>query len=158
GIETLRRLWKGDSITVPNGEGKETEVRIYPLPNQKELALWITCSGSVERFVEAGEGGWNVLTALLFQSVEELATKISAYREARARRGHDPDQGRVTLMLHTFLGADQEDVRRKVRAPFIEYLKTSVDLWRHGSKDLADLTAKEQEDVLSFAFERYYRS
>jgi natural product biosynthesis luciferase-like monooxygenase protein len=158
GLETLRRLWKGDSITVPNGEGKETEVRVYPLPRQKELALWITCSGPEERFVEAGEGGWNVLTALLFQSIEELGKKIAAYREARARRGYDPDQGHVTLMLHTYLGSDQEEVRRKVREPFIEYLKTSVDLWRHGSKDLADLTGKEQEDALSFAFERYYRS
>jgi natural product biosynthesis luciferase-like monooxygenase protein len=158
GLETLRRLWKGDSITVPNGEGKETEVRIYPLPKQKELALWITCSGSLERFVEAGEGGWNVLTALLFQSTEELGTKIAAYREARARKGHDPDQGRVTLMLHTYVGTDQEEIRRKVRGPFIEYLKTSVDLWRHGSKDLEHLTEKEREEALSFAFERYYRT
>jgi natural product biosynthesis luciferase-like monooxygenase protein len=156
GLESLQRLWKGGSVVVPNGEGKETEVRIYPLPSQKELEIWITCSGSVERFVEAGEGGWNVLTALLFQSVEELAKKITAYRAARARCGHDPDKGRVTLMLHTFMGNDQETVRQKVRAPFIEYLNTSVDLWRHGSEDLASLSDQERESVLSFAFERYY--
>ena len=58
---------------MPNADGKETSLRIYPLPRQKELNLWITCTGGKERFAEAGAIGANVLTALLFQSAEELA-------------------------------------------------------------------------------------
>ena len=70
---------------------------------------------------EAGESGHNILTALLFQSNEELRVKIVAYRNARKRNGHDPDRGHVTLMLHTFLGADQSEVKEKVRELFKEY-------------------------------------
>jgi malonyl CoA-acyl carrier protein transacylase len=157
-LQTIRRLWQGETIKLPNGVGAETEIRIHPLPKQPELRCWITCSGGAERFVEAGASGANVLTALLFQSIDELAVKIAAYREARAKHGHDPNSGHVTLMMHTFIDNDLEAVRQTVKAPFIDYLKTSVTLWRHGSKDLKDLNEKQQEELLEFAFERYFQT
>jgi len=156
--EVVRKLWRGGSISVPNGKGEETQVRIHPRPLQPDLNLWLTCSGGADRFTEAGAAGANVLTALLFQSVDELAEKISAYRQARLRAGYDPGAGHVTLMMHTFLGIDPEEVKQKVHAPFIEYLKTSVDLWSNGSEDLRNLTEDQAREVLNMAFERYYQT
>jgi natural product biosynthesis luciferase-like monooxygenase protein len=138
--------------------GKETEIKVYPLPKQRELSVWMTCSGGKERFIEAGALGLNILTALLFQPIEELAEKIALYRDSRAKHGHDPEAGHVTLMLHTFVGEDIEVVRNQVREPFTEYLKNSVDLWRQDSKNLDDLTEKEREDLLAYAFERYFQT
>jgi natural product biosynthesis luciferase-like monooxygenase protein len=156
GIETVRRLWRGEGIDVDNGLGQPTRVQIYPLPRQKDLAVWLTCSGGHERFVDAGTRGFNVLTALLFQGVQDLREKIAAYRDARARHGHE-GTGRVTLMLHTFLGADEASVRGSVRAPFKRYLESSVDLWRVGEARLDDLPPRKRADLLEYAFERYYR-
>jgi len=158
GIQTVYKLWRGESILLPNGVGKETEIKIYPRPLQRELPVWITCSGGKETFIEAGAFGANILTALLFQPIEELAEKIALYRETRRLHGHAPETGHVTLMLHTFVGEDMAVVRNNVRGPFTEYLKTSVDLWRRGSKSLDDLTEKEQEDLLAYAFERYFQT
>ncbi len=158
GMQTVQKLWRGESILLPNGIGKETEVKVYPLPKQRELSVWMTCSGGKERFIEAGALGVNILTALLFQPIEELAEKIALYRDSRAKHGHDPEAGYVTLMLHTFVGEDIEVVRNQVRKPFTEYLKNSVDLWRQDSKNLDDLTEKEQEDLLAYAFERYFQT
>jgi natural product biosynthesis luciferase-like monooxygenase protein/amino acid adenylation domain-containing protein/non-ribosomal peptide synthase protein (TIGR01720 family) len=158
GIQTLQKLWRGESIWLPNGVGKETEIKIYPLPKQRELSIWVTCTGGKERFVEAGAGGFNILTALLFQSSEELAEKIDIYRQARAEHGHDPNGGHITLMLHTFVGEELEIVRDLVREPFIEYIKSSVNLWRQGSKNLDELTPAEQEKLLAYAFERYFQT
>jgi natural product biosynthesis luciferase-like monooxygenase protein len=158
GIETIKQLWRGETITLPDGLGHQAQVRIYPSPRQLELTTWITCSGGLERFVQAGEHGANVLTALLFQSVEELAKKIAAYRKARAEHGYDPTAGHITLMLHTFVGDDLAEVRRIVRDPFIAYLESSVDLWQHASKRLADLTPADREEILAFAFERYFQT
>jgi len=59
-----------EAILVPNGVGKETEIRIY-LAQAAQLPVWITCSGSRETFIEAGALGTNVLTS--FQEIEELA-------------------------------------------------------------------------------------
>ena len=158
GRETIRRLWQGEPVTLPNGAGQDVAVRLHPAPWQPVLSTWITCSGGAERFVQAGERGANVLTALLFQSADELAAKIAAYREARARHGYDPAAGHVTLMLHTFVGTDLDQIRSTVREPFIAYMASSVDLWRNLRKPLAELSPVERDEVLAYAFERYFQT
>ncbi|NNH69576.1 LLM class flavin-dependent oxidoreductase [Nocardia uniformis] len=158
GIETVRQLWRGESIALPNGVGEERSVRIFPTPVQPDLPIWLTCSGGIERFEMAGALGANVLTALLFQEVDELAEKLAAYRKARVRHGHGIDEGTVTVMLHTFVGESEAQVRKTVEGPFKRYLEDSVDLWRRGSAALDSLDANSRSKVLDFAFERYYRN
>ena len=156
GIDIVRRLWAGEALETRNGTGETVRVRIHPLPRQPALEAWLTCSGGAERFVDAGERGFNVLTALLFQRVEELAVKISSYRAARATHGH-PGPGKVTLMLHTFVGPDEASVRAAVREPFKKYLESSADLWRVGESRLENLSPRRRADMLEYAFERYYQ-
>jgi natural product biosynthesis luciferase-like monooxygenase protein len=158
GIEKVQRLWRGETILVPNGLSEETEIRIYPTPIQPELSVWITCSGGKDRFIEAGASGANILTALLFQEIPELAEKIALYRDARAKHGYDLQSGKVTLMLHTFVEDDLDVVRQQVREPFMEYLRTSVDLWSHGKKSVNELSDREREKLVEYAFERYFQT
>ena len=158
GINTVRKLWQGESISLKNGAGDNRDIQIFPLPVQNDFDTWITCSGGAERFIEAGAGGYNVLTALLFQEVDALAEKLALYRKARADNGYDPDAGHVTLMLHTHVDEDMERVRERVREPFKDYLESSVDLWRNESQRLESLGRREREDLLEFAFERYFQT
>lgn len=39
-VETVRRLWRGEAVRVPDGEGRPVDVRILPRPIQAELPLW----------------------------------------------------------------------------------------------------------------------
>lgn len=158
GIEAVRRLWRGETISVPSVTGEDAAVKIYPLPMQRELPVWITCAGNTETFAAAGALGANVLTSLLLQSVDELAERIEIYRKARAQHDHDQASGKVTLMLHTFVGKDLRDVRQQVYQPFTDYLRSSVELWRHESKKLDELTERERADLLEYSFERYFRT
>ncbi|MEM7132774.1 MAG: MupA/Atu3671 family FMN-dependent luciferase-like monooxygenase [Chloroflexota bacterium] len=158
GMQTVQRLWQGESVVLPNGAGEEREVRIYPLPQQKSLNMWLTCSGGPQRFIEAGAAGVNVLTALLFQPIEELGEKIALYRKARAEHGHDPEAGHVTLMLHTYLGESMDEVRRIVREPLTHYLETSANLWQQAAKPPEELSDNERQDALDYAFERYVQT
>ncbi len=153
GIDTVRRLWRGGRYVGPNGRGEPTSVSIYPAPIQEELPVWVTCTGGhSERFVQAGRGGLNVLTALISQSIDQLAERIREYRAARESAGHDPETGTVTLMLHTFLGESLARVRDLVRAPLKAYLKSSVELWKQDNTALG----KVGEDALEIAFVRYF--
>jgi natural product biosynthesis luciferase-like monooxygenase protein/amino acid adenylation domain-containing protein len=156
GLEAVRRLWRGEAIAATDGTGAAAQVRAFPLPVQKELPVWITCVGSAESFVTAAELGANVLTALLLQSMDELKERIALYRETRARLGYDA--GHVTVMLHTLVGEDLESVRAAVREPFMEYLRSSVDLWSKTSKPLEELSERERADALAYGFERYSRT
>ncbi|MFN2416716.1 MAG: amino acid adenylation domain-containing protein [Pyrinomonadaceae bacterium] len=161
-IELVRRLWRGEPVMRRTGAGNEIEVRVHPRPVQPELRFWITAAGNPETFRTAGRIGANLLTHLLGQTVAELGEKIKVYREAWRENGHGPGEGHVTLMLHTFVGCDLEAVREIVRAPFSNYLRSSISLLRHSARSLGrDLdsgrvTEADMEAVLAHAFDRYF--
>lgn len=155
-VAVIRDLWAGKTVTRRNGQNADAEIATYPRPVQPELDVWLTCSANPAGFTDAGALGLNVLTALLFQRVEDLGPRIAAYREARERHGHDPAGGRVTLMMHTFVGTSDEAVREVVRAPFLEYLESSVDLWKNHWPDLQRFSGDQR--LLAHAFERYFRT
>ncbi|WP_425276445.1 MupA/Atu3671 family FMN-dependent luciferase-like monooxygenase [Streptomyces swartbergensis] len=161
GIATLRTLWSGAPVERPNGHGRTTAVRTLPRPVQDELPLWVTAAGSPDTFRAAGESGCNVLTHLLGQDLEQLAEKVAVYRRARQEAGHQ-GPGRVTLMVHTFLGEDPEAIREAVRGPFRDYLASSLGLLAGLARSMGlgdDLSALPDDDLntlLDHAFDRFY--
>jgi natural product biosynthesis luciferase-like monooxygenase protein len=174
-LDILRRLWRGETIDFDGAEGKTVPVRILPRPIQSELPVWITASGSPETFRVAGEVGANLLTHLLGQTASEVEEKIKVYRAAWRKHGHG-GEGRVTLMLHTFVGEDAAAVREKVRAPMTAYLRSSIDLMKNdplafsglkrpagqrgagGEDPAAGFSQEEIEAMAAHAFERYFET
>ncbi|WP_410575587.1 MupA/Atu3671 family FMN-dependent luciferase-like monooxygenase [Amycolatopsis sp. cmx-4-61] len=161
-LGTLRALWRGDEVELPDGTGEPARVRIHPKPIQPELPVWITSSGSIETFRQAGRLGTGVLTHLLGQSLAELAGKIAVYRaEHQACHG---TPGHVVLMVHTFLGPDDETVVETVREPFSRYLRSSLGLIAQAAKDLlpgidpADLDPDDVDFLIENSFDRYFRT
>lgn len=168
-VEELRRLWRGEPAERVNGRDRRLGVRVYPEPQQAELPIWVTSSGNVETFVSAGAVGANLLTHLIGQDITTLASKIQRYRQARAEHGFDPQSGKVSLMLHTFVGADPEAVRRKVRVPFREYLRSAISLEEQAAQGGGVISGGHKiqaheippdvlEELLDLTFERYYRT
>jgi natural product biosynthesis luciferase-like monooxygenase protein len=167
-IEQVRRLWRGESLRRRDSNGREIDVRIFPEPVQADLPVWVTSSGNERTFVSAGEAGGNVLTHLIGQGLDELAGKIQRYRDARESRGFDPRTGKVTLMLHTFLGTDLAEVRRTVRGPFREYLRSALSLEQlafqaggaiSGGHRVRphEILERDLEDLLDLTFDRYFQ-
>jgi len=172
-IEDVRALWRGESRTYEGPTGDPVEVQTLPRPVQNDLPVWITAAGNPETFRMAGEGGYNLLTHLLGQSVEELTEKLAIYREAWTAAGH-PDNGQATLMLHTFVGDDEAAVKAAIREPMKSYLRSSIALikkaaWSFpafkkrttdlgGAFSLDGLSEEEIDAVLDYAFERYYKN
>ncbi|HXO42730.1 MAG TPA: MupA/Atu3671 family FMN-dependent luciferase-like monooxygenase, partial [Thermoanaerobaculia bacterium] len=161
GIDAVRRLWRGEALRLPSGAGSEVEVRIFPRPVQPELPVWVTAASSPDTFRLAGELGAGVLTHLLGHEEAELAAKIRVYRDAWHQAGHRSGEGRVTVMLHTFVGASRETVEAAVREPLSAYLKTSFGLLRSlaesaGLKqDPRQLPPAELDLLVARAYQRY---
>ena len=171
-VDTVRRLWRGEAVEFDFGAGKASYVT-QPRPVQKELPVWITTAGNPDTYREAARAGANVLTHLLGQSVEELAGKIRIYRDTLRECGRNPDDYKVTLMLHTLIGDDRESVRDMARGPMKAYLKSAAALIKQyawafpafkrpaGAAqamdiDLRSLTEEETDAILEFAFQRYF--
>ncbi|MEM7363335.1 MAG: MupA/Atu3671 family FMN-dependent luciferase-like monooxygenase [Pseudomonadota bacterium] len=174
-IEIVKQLWRGEEVSFPNPMGEMVPVTTLPRPVQAELPVWLTTAGNPDSYRQAGLKGTNILTHLLGQSVEEVAEKVRIYRRAREEAGHE-GPGEVTLMLHTFVGENDEDVRELVREPMKDYLRSSMKLvldfaWafpafkRPGGDDaspddvdLNALSEDEMETILDFAFDRYFET
>lgn len=160
-LNDVRELWRGGYREVRDGAGGATRVRIFPPPVQPELPVWLTSAGDPGTFRAAGEAGAGVLTHLLGQSVDELAVKIAEYRRVLAG-SHPGAPGHVTVMVHTFLGDDTEEVRAAVRTPMHAYLGSSVELVARSLLALdagVDLGSLEQDDIhflVERSFERYF--
>lgn len=174
-MEVVRRLWRGEAVAFPGPLGKPVDIRTLPRPVQAELPVWLTAAGNPETFLQAGEMGCHLLTHLLGQKIDDVAEKIKIYRAAWRKAGH-PGAGHVTLMLHTFVGDDDDEVRETVRGPMKEYLRSSLDLIKQAAwsfptfvqrgaadgktpvevMDSRPLTEDEMDALLEHAFERYY--
>ncbi len=170
-IELVQRLWRGETVPMPGHDGAMVDVHTLPRPVQAELPIWLTSAGSPATFERAGTLGVNVLTHLLGQSVEQLAENVERYRSAWREAGH-PGEGRVTLMMHTYLDRDADVAREVAREPMKSYLRTAVGLLRDvasafptfagrgkGTDDLfKNLTADEMDQLLEMAASRYLSS
>lgn len=172
-IETLRKLWAGDEVEFPLGNGETHAVVTQPRPVSKKLEVWVTTAGNPDTWKEAGKIGANVLTHLLGQSVDEVGGKIRLYHQALREAGHDPADFKVTLMLHTFLAEDREKAREIARGPMKDYLASAAALIKQFAwvfpafkrpegvsnpfeLDLGTLSEEELDAILEFAFLRYF--
>ncbi len=172
-IETVRKLWRGETVGFPRADGSIHSIVTQPRPVSAELPVWVTTAGNPETWREAGRVGANVLTHLLGQSIDEVADKIRIYHAALRESGHDPANFRVTLMLHSYLAETREAARDIAREPMKDYLRSAAGLikqyaWAFPAfkkpegvsnpfeMDLGSLSEGEMEAILDFAFERYF--
>ena len=160
GIETVRKLWRGESVSGQSGAGEPLNVRLFPMPLQPELPTWIT-GVSRESFLRAGTLGVGILTNLQDQTIEELAAKIAEYRAALTENGHSAAQGHVTVLVHTYLGDNAETVREQARQPFYNYLRSALSITSgrqeaNGAKaNLPAVDASDMDYILQSAYQKY---
>jgi natural product biosynthesis luciferase-like monooxygenase protein len=162
-IPLIQRLWRGEAVTFPGPQGKAVSIRVFPRPVQAELKVWMLVAQNEEGFRYAGKQGYNVFTMLYGYNLDALKIKIAAYRRARQEAGLRPDEGVVTLMLHTMIDADPVLVEQSVEQPFKQYIKTALKAHVKAAQDArveraADLGEEEEEKMLAYAYQRYART
>ncbi|SCL27368.1 natural product biosynthesis luciferase-like monooxygenase domain-containing protein [Micromonospora pallida] len=127
-LATVRALWRGEGVARGGPGGREVEVRAYPRP-ERLPDVWLTSSGNPATWETAGQHDLHVLTALLEQTVDELAGKVDRYRRALTTAGHSVADKQITCMLHTHLAADPDAVPDRIRQPLIQYLSQHLRLF-----------------------------
>jgi natural product biosynthesis luciferase-like monooxygenase protein len=159
-LETLQRLWAGETVRRRDGSGTEIDVTTYPRPRTSSLPVWLTTASNEATWRAAGRLGLNVLTALLEQTVEEVADRIGIYKEELAAHGHAEDTA-VTVMLHTFVSDDAAEARSTVHKPLTAYLRQHIDLYAKYAQnqdlgiDVTKVTEADKAGLVEMAFQRY---
>jgi non-ribosomal peptide synthetase component F/methionyl-tRNA formyltransferase len=145
-----------------------------PRPNRKKTsqATCVSVDNDPETFRVAAEIGAQAVARLLDQSLENLAKNIALYRQAWKDAGHK-GEGRVAVLLPTFVGHDEDAVEESVRGPMKAYLESQLELIREAAWEypaflrkadegmtldtyLRFISDDEMSDLLDFAFERSF--
>jgi natural product biosynthesis luciferase-like monooxygenase protein len=170
-IDEVRALWRGEHVDMVGPDDAIVSVRTLPRPVQPELPVWLTSAGTTATFAKAGELGFNLLTHLLGQSIEQLAENIAVYRRAWTTAGHEGD-GHITVMLHTYLNNDRSAARRKAEQPLKRYLGSATGLLKNmasafptfanagvsADEAFRSLSDVEMDELLTLAAARYLDS
>jgi natural product biosynthesis luciferase-like monooxygenase protein len=152
-LATIQRLWRGETVSLANGAGVQTEVGILPAPIQRELPIWLT-GDSDDTFHNAGRLGFNVLTAnfALKHDLTEFHRKAQLYRDAI--RTHHGREGHITLMAHTFVAEDDAAIRTIARPAMAEYLRVNIrmqqdhSIGRRDDRGFSRLSERESEILI----------
>ena len=89
GLEIIERLWRGESVTMDGEHFKYSNVRISPLPVQKNFPLWIggSTAAAIRRTARFGTG-W----IAAFESPAEAGATVTAIKQATAEQGRQIDE------------------------------------------------------------------
>lgn len=160
-LDDVRTLWAGGTLRRGTGDGEDTDVRIHPAPVQDMPPMFLATSGRRESYEEAARRDLGIVTNLMNQTVAELAENIGHYRRTREEHGLDPDAGRVTVLLHTYLGDDHATARAQALEPMSRYLRSSLQLRSAasalgaGPQDVATARDADLDHLFRRAYDRY---
>ncbi|NNN37851.1 aminotransferase class III-fold pyridoxal phosphate-dependent enzyme, partial [Streptomyces sp. S3(2020)] len=157
-LDDVTTLWRGGAVRRTGGEGEPVDVRIHPRPVQELPPMFLATSGRRASYEDAGRRGLGIVTNLMGQTVAELADNIRHFCKAREQHGLDPDTGRVTVLLHTYLGTDHATARAEALEPMSRYLRSSLQMRSAASAAGAgpEDVASASDDDLDYLFRRAY--
>lgn len=161
-LDQIRRLWRGEAVSYRDIAGEAVDVRILPRPIQRELPIFLTASGNPATWEKAGELGFNILCSLANHPAEGLKERIQLYRQTREKHGHDPGAGIVSVMLHTYVGDNDKEVKDLVREPLRDYLNTFLGQYEtpmnpYQDEKVMNILNNDRDTLINFAFEKYFQ-
>jgi len=160
-IQTVRKLWGGESILRKGGNQSDVNLITYPRPKQDHLPCWLTVVNNPDSYRKAGQLGMNILTNMMGQSLADLENNIKIYKEGLASHGYDPEKARITVLIHTYLNEDANQAIEDARKPMCDYLLSSIHLFQKMAEGLGpvqDINRASQADkefIVNKAYEKY---
>ena len=92
---------------------------VWPRPVQDPLPIWVAVGGSPESVVRAGTLGLPLTLAIIGGQPERFVPLVDLYREAAGAAGHDPEQTKVAINTHAFVGETSAQADAAFAAPYL---------------------------------------
>jgi probable LLM family oxidoreductase len=111
--ESTRVTWSGRLRAPLENAG------VWPRPVQDPIPVWVAVGGSPESVVRAGALGLPLTLAIIGGQPERFVPLVDLYREAARTAGHDPEQTKVAINTHAFVGATSAQADAAFAAPYL---------------------------------------
>jgi natural product biosynthesis luciferase-like monooxygenase protein len=160
-VEQLRALWSGKPLVFDGPEGMPVNLTTYPRPTSAAPKLWLTAASNPGTWAAAARADCGVLTGLMEQNIDQLAERIALYRSERVACGFNPDSGRVTVMVHTFVGEDEAHALATCKPALTEYLSHHMSLYTlsliaNRTTDVENVSEQDKAELVELGFQRYF--
>jgi probable LLM family oxidoreductase len=105
--------WSGRHRAPLNNAG------IYPRPVQDPLPVWVAVGGTPQSVVRAGTLGLPLTIAIIGGQPARFKPLVDLYHRAFEAAGHDPDEAKVAINTHAFVGATSDEADAAFAAPYL---------------------------------------
>jgi probable LLM family oxidoreductase len=92
---------------------------VWPRPVQDPLPVWVAVGGSPQSVVRAGTLGLPLTIAIIGGQPERFRPLVDLYRQAGAAAGHAPEQLKVAINTHAFVGETSAQADLAFAAPYL---------------------------------------
>jgi probable LLM family oxidoreductase len=111
--DSTRVTWSGRHRAPLDNAG------VWPRPVQDPLPVWVAVGGSPESVVRAGSWGLPLTVAIIGGQPERFVPLVDLYREAASTAGQDPEQIKVAINTHAFVGETAAQADAAFAAPYL---------------------------------------
>jgi natural product biosynthesis luciferase-like monooxygenase protein len=122
-IDEVRRLWRGETVTLRGAGDVVGDVQVQPAPVQPELPIWLTVMSNPASWALAARLGVGVFTNMIGRSLPALTRTIAEHRSAAPRNTE------VAVMLHAHVEAHHAGAQRRGGELLEHYLAESAALF-----------------------------
>jgi probable LLM family oxidoreductase len=111
--EQARVTWSGRHRAPLNDAG------VWPRPVQDPLPVWVAVGGSPQSVVRAGSWGLPLTIAIIGGQPERFVPLVELYREVASAAGQDPEQIKLAINTHAFVGETVAQADAAFAAPYL---------------------------------------
>lgn len=138
GVEACRRLWTEQDVEWKGTFHRFGPVTVLPRPVQQPCPpIFVASASSAESCAAAGRSGHHLQVVPSLTTRQQLREMLDAYREARARAGHQ-GAGRIQLKYTCYLAEDRDDALAAARVFEQNYTALMADAiasWKSARSD-----------------------
>jgi alkanesulfonate monooxygenase SsuD/methylene tetrahydromethanopterin reductase-like flavin-dependent oxidoreductase (luciferase family) len=151
-LDIVQLAWTQDSLSYHGRFHRFENVRVTPRPFQSPMPPIRVAATSPDTFVSIGKQGKPIFVAVRYETAEEIAPLVTAYRAAYTQSGHQ-GAGEVFLRVPAYIAATDRRARAEAETSFMHFFRQQARLLADSSRragvDGAERRAATAERLLA---------
>src|SRR5271165_2706699 len=155
-LDIVQLAWTRESLSYQGRFYRFENVRVTPRPYQQPMPPIRVAATSPESFVSIGKQGKPIFVAVRYETAEEIAPLVTAYRAAYKQAGHKGD-GAVFLRVPAYIAATDKRARAEAETSFMHFFRQQAQLLADSAKragvDGAERRAATADRLLAMSYD-----
>jgi alkanesulfonate monooxygenase SsuD/methylene tetrahydromethanopterin reductase-like flavin-dependent oxidoreductase (luciferase family) len=155
-LDIVQLAWTRESLSYQGRFHRFENVRVTPRPFQHPMPPIRVAATSPDSFVSIGKQGRPIFVAVRYETADEIAPLLAAYRTAYKQAGHQ-GEGAVFLRVPAYIAATDKRARAEAEASFMHFFRQQArllaDSARRAGVDGAERRAATAERLLAMSYD-----